>query len=75
MRVKLSGLPLCKAGDWGGKLSMGVTSGCVREPGSRTLPFGVGCVGFSTSSKNPHTPPEWGCEGTPSPHAPLVQLR
>ena len=39
--------------------SMGVTCGCVREPGSLMLPFGVGCVGFSTSSKNPHTPPEW----------------
>ena len=30
----------------------------------------VGCVGFSTKSKNQHTPPEWGCEGMPSPHNP-----
>ncbi len=26
--------------------------------------FTVGCVRFSTKSKNAHTPPEWGCEGT-----------
>ena len=38
--------PLCKCG-------------CVREPGSLTLPFGVGCLRFSTKSKNANTPPEW----------------
>ena len=38
---------------------MGVTCGSVREPGSLTLPFGVGCLRFSTSSKNANTPPEW----------------
>jgi hypothetical protein len=39
--------------------SMGFTRGSVREPGSRTLPFGVGFVVFSTSSKKLQTPPEW----------------
>jgi hypothetical protein len=38
---------------------MGVTSGCVREPGSLTLLILVGFVGFSTKSKKPYTPPEW----------------
>jgi len=38
---------------------MGVTCGCVRGPGSLTLPFGVGCLRFSTKSKNANTPPEW----------------
>ncbi len=37
--------------------------GCVREPGSLTLPFGVGFVVFSTKSKKPQTLPEWA--GTP----------
>jgi len=45
--------------EWGGTPSMGVTCGCVREPGSLTLPFGVGCLRFSTKSKNANTPPEW----------------
>ena len=44
---------------WGSMGSMGVTCGYVREPGSLTLPFGVGCLRFSTSSKNANTPPEW----------------
>jgi hypothetical protein len=39
--------------------STGVTSGSVREPGSLTLPFGVGCMVFSTKSKKPYTPLEW----------------
>ena len=39
--------------------SMGVTIGSVREPGSLTLPFGVGCLRFSTKSKNVNTPPAW----------------
>ena len=38
---------------------MGFTCGSVREPGSLTLPFSVGCLRFSTSSKNANTPPEW----------------
>ncbi len=32
--------------------------------------FTVGCVRFSTKSKNAHTPPEWGCEGTQVPSQP-----
>ncbi len=43
--------------------SMGITCGSVREPGSLTLPFSVGCLRFSTKSKNANTPPEW--VGTP----------
>jgi hypothetical protein len=38
---------------------MGVTCGCVREPGSLTLPFVVGFLFFSTKSKKTETPPEW----------------
>jgi hypothetical protein len=41
---------------WGAYHSTGVTCGCVREPGSLTLPILVGFVGFSTSSKNQQTP-------------------
>jgi hypothetical protein len=35
---------------------MGVTCGCVRAPGSLTLPILVGCIVFSTSSKTQYTP-------------------
>ena len=35
---------------------MGVTCGCVREPGSLTLPILVGFVVFSTKSKKQQTP-------------------
>jgi len=45
----------------GSRPSIGVTCGCVREPGSLTLPFGVGCLHFSTKSKNANTPSE--CAG------------
>jgi hypothetical protein len=34
--------------------SMGVTCGCVREPGSRTLPVGVGCMVFRLRRKTIH---------------------
>jgi hypothetical protein len=38
---------------------VGVTCGCVREPGSRTLPCGVRYVCFSATPKNIRTSPEW----------------
>jgi hypothetical protein len=44
---------------WGRRRSAGVPCGCVREPGSLTLPFRMGCMFFSTSSKKTYTPPEW----------------
>jgi hypothetical protein len=40
----------------GGHPSMGVTSGCVREPGSRTRPILVRSGVFSTKSKKHQTP-------------------
>ena len=78
MRMKLSGLPLCKAGDWGlqtsekcfcsGFFAASPQKGSTTKHRGRD--FTVGCVRFSTSSKNAHTPPEWGCEGTQVPSQP-----
>jgi hypothetical protein len=58
----------------GGHLSAGGPCGCVREPGSRTLPFGVGFVFFSTKSKKHKPHLVWGvcflrlCRKTQPPH-------
>jgi hypothetical protein len=38
---------------------MGVTCGCVREPGSLTLPFSVGFLFFAATPQKTETPPEW----------------
>jgi hypothetical protein len=37
-----------------GTPAMGGTCGCVREPGSRTHPFGVGCIVFWLCKKTIH---------------------
>ena len=72
MRMKLSGLPLCKAGDWGLQTPNRFHLYCVllthkkeRTQLRATALHAVGCIVFSTSSNT--TPPEWGACGNQVP--------
>ena len=60
-RHQLSGSPLCKGGsttEYRGVSSTQLTQGSARGHKSPRNPILVGCVRFSTSSKNAHTPRE-----------------
>jgi hypothetical protein len=64
--------PHTPTGDTPQWVSLVLCAACARQKthAAACHGFGVGCVGFSTSSKNQHTPPEWECAGTWFPHAP-----